>query len=88
MVKPNLNHLYIYIGIYIRVGMAGRNRYDLAKSALTQYHGMTFPLSSLKKIIMRSLASSQKSIVEYCRLMEASGLTTEVEQGQYKVNTE
>lgn len=78
--------------------MAGNSRYHLAKKALIEYQGESLKLDILKTIIRRELASKEASVIEYLKLMDATGLIKEVilkngssvfqvqENGQRRIN--
>lgn len=69
--------MYIY--------MAGSTRFDLALKALSEFNGRQMTIDELRQLILRRLASSGKTVTAYLKLMEASGLTHEIEPALYKI---
>jgi len=63
--------------------MAGKNRVAMAGECLRGYKGQMLFLEPLKAIIEKHLASSEKVVIEYLRLMITQGLIKEIPKKGY-----
>ena len=56
----------------------GLNKYELAKNILREHIGETWSVAKLKGVIIRKLASDERSVEGYLKMMREIGMIKEV----------
>ena len=65
--------------------MAGLTKFQRASKMLEKHNGKTMHVNELRLIVIRELASDDKSVNQYLRLMNSLGLIHEESHLQFKV---
>ena len=61
--------------------MVGLNRYKMAENCLKPHVGKALFLEPLKALVEKNLASTEKTILSYLKLMRTQGLIKEITIG-------